>query len=202
MIADGLAAAQRTIGGRATLIAVSKLHPAEAIVEAYALGQRDFGENYAQELVSKAQLLKARCPELRWHFIGRLQKNKINLLAEHVFAWHTVDSVETAQALAKRVGGAQVLVQVNVARESQKGGVLPEAIGDTLASCAGLTVRGLMTIHPAQGSPTPHFRALAALRDAHLPGGWLSMGMSHDFAEAIACGATHVRIGTAIFGAR
>ena len=201
-IAEGLTHIQSVIAGRSTLIAVSKMHPASAIAEAYALGQRDFGENYAQELVTKAQALSASCPELRWHFIGRLQKNKINMLAGHVFAWHTVDSVDTAQALAKRTVAAQVLVQVNVARETQKGGVLPEQLSEVVAACAGLTLRGLMTIHPAEGDPTPYFRTLATLRDAHAPGGWLSMGMSHDYAAAIACGATHVRVGTAIFGAR
>jgi pyridoxal phosphate enzyme (YggS family) len=197
-----LAEVQRIIAARAVLIAVSKMHPAEAVAEAYALGQRDFGENYAQELAAKAEALKTRCPELRWHFIGRLQKNKINMIAPHVFAWHTVDSFETAEALAKRAPGAQVLVQVNVAREAQKGGVLPEAVSEVVAACGALSLRGLMTIHPAEGNPAPHFRALAQLRDTHVPGGWLSMGMSHDFAEAIACGATHVRVGTAIFGAR
>ena len=201
-IADELATVLAEIAGRATLIAVSKMQPLSAIAQAYALGQRDFGENYAQELVEKAVALRGQCPELRWHFIGRLQKNKINALAPHVFAWHTVDSADTAQALAKRVPQAQVLVQVNVAREAQKGGVLPEALAQTLAACVGLLVRGLMTIHPAEGDATAHFRALVALRDTHLPHGWLSMGMSHDYALAIACGATHVRVGTAIFGAR
>ncbi len=204
MIAENLAAVRAKIaaaanGREVTLIAVSKTHPVESIEAAYAVGQRDFGENYAQELVTKAESLSARCPELRWHYIGRLQKNKINGLLPHVFAWHTIDSPETAAALLKRVPNARGLLQVNVGGEAQKGGVPPTEVAGVIGAFPFV---GLMTIPPADGDATPYFAALAKLRDAHLPKGWLSMGMSHDFAQAIAAGATHVRVGTAIFGAR
>lgn len=196
------------------LVAVSKTHPAECVRAAYAAGQRDFGENYVQELVAKREAL-ADLADLRWHVIGNLQRNKARAVAGFAAMVHTVDDAALAAELDRRasaVGRAlDVLVQVNVAGESQKSGCAPDALGAVLAAvrgCASLRVRGLMTVPPL-GEPAeasrPVFARLRALRDAHggaeaLPE--LSMGMSHDLDAAVAEGATLVRVGTAIFGAR
>ncbi len=197
--------------GDVTLIAVSKTHPVAAIREAIAAGATDFGENYAQELAEK----RAELPDLRWHYIGRLQRNKAKLVAGHVVLVHAVDTVELAQELAKRAAGTlqPVLISVNVAGEDTKGGVTPgtaPALARAIAAVPGVRLDGLMTMPPFADDPEasrPAFSTLAALRDrlaqdlgAPLP--VLSMGMSGDFEVAIACGATHVRVGTAIFGAR
>jgi hypothetical protein len=196
------------------LVAVSKTKPAAAIREAYAAGQRDFGENYAQELGAKASEL-ADLPDLRWHFIGHLQSNKARVVAPVAHLVHTVDGASLARELGKRTAAARpgirlgVLVEVNVGGEAQKSGAAPEAVPgvlDAIAAEPALEVRGLMTIPPHDGDATRRaFEALAALRDQHggaarLPE--LSMGMSDDLEVAIACGATIVRVGTAIFGAR
>jgi len=197
-----------------TIVAVSKTHPAEAVRAAAAAGARDFGENYAQELAAK----RDACGDLggaRWHFIGRLQRNKARLVAGHVALVHAVDSLELAEELARRAQGAvqPILLAVNVAGEATKGGVAPATAGALAAAIArvpGVRLDGLMTMPPPDDDPEASrgpFRALRALRDrleqelgAPLPA--LSMGMSGDYEVAIACGATHVRIGTAIFGAR
>jgi pyridoxal phosphate enzyme (YggS family) len=221
-VRERVAAACRTAGrdpGEVTIIAVSKTHPASAVLEAAAAGATDFGENYAQELVAK----RAECPPkvepgglaptggvIRWHFIGRLQRNKAKLVAGQVALVHAVDSVELAAELGKRAGGVQpVLLAVNVAGEDTKGGVTQAAapeLARAIARTPGVRLDGLMTMPPPDEDPRPHFDALRALRDrlagelGPLP--VLSMGMSGDFEAAIACGATHVRIGTAIFGVR
>jgi PLP dependent protein len=202
------------------IVAVSKTHPADAIREAYAAGATDFGENYAQELAAKAAELTAGAPApgapaLRWHFIGRLQRNKARLVAGKVALIHAVDSAELAAEIARRGGGAvqPILLAVNLGGEASKGGVTPDAappIARALAAVAGTSLDGLMTMPPPADDPEasrPHFLALRALRDRLAdelgrPLPVLSMGMSHDFEVAIACGATHVRIGTAIFGSR
>jgi PLP dependent protein len=188
-----------------TLVAVSKLHSAAAIREAYAAGQRDFGENYAQELSDKAAEL-GDLPELRFHFIGHLQRNKAKLVAPRVSVVHTVDSLSLAEAIERRADGASpaLLIQVNVAGEAQKSGVAPdevEALRDAIARETSLVVAGLMTIPPAEGDPRPHFEALATL-GRRLGLSELSMGMSDDLEDAIDAGATIVRVGTAIFGPR
>lgn len=192
-----------------TVIAVSKTQPIEAIREAIAAGATDFGENYAQELASKQAALATR-----WHFIGRLQRNKAKLVAGKVACIHAVDSVELGTEIARRAGGVQpVLLAVNLAQEQSKGGVTEaaaEAVARGLAAVSGLSLDGLMTLPPPSEDPEasrPYFVALRALRDRlqdalGRPLPVLSMGMSHDYEVAIACGATHVRIGTAIFGAR
>ena len=195
------------------LIAVSKAKRESAIRAAYAAGQRDFGENYVQELVEKSAAL-SDLAEIRWHFIGKLQRNK----ARHVVATelvHTVDREELAIELDKRSVAAGrrlgVLIEVNVAGEATKGGCSPDGLGDLLAAVArapGLEARGLMTIPPESAdleATRAVFVALRGLRDRHraaLGPGELSMGMSHDYDVAIAEGATMVRVGTAIFGAR
>jgi pyridoxal phosphate enzyme (YggS family) len=200
-----------------TIVAVSKTHPAEAIREAYAAGATDFGENYAQELAAKAAELAtgSPAPAIRWHFIGRLQRNKARLVAGKVALVHAVDSVELAAELARRAGGAvqPILLAVNLGGEASKGGIAAAAassVAKTLAGVAGTSLDGLMTMPPPADDPEasrPHFLALRALRyrladQLGRPLPVLSMGMSDDFEVAIACGATHVRIGTAIFGSR
>ena len=192
-----------------TVIAVSKTQPVAALREALAAGATDFGENYAQELASKRAEVAAR-----WHFIGRLQRNKVKLVAGGVVCIHAVDSVELAEEIARRAGGAQsILMPVNLAGEATKGGVTGAGAAELarrLAAVPGVSLDGLMTMPPPADDPEasrPYFEGLRALRDRlqdelgrALP--VLSMGMSHDFEVAIACGATHVRIGTAIFGSR
>jgi pyridoxal phosphate enzyme (YggS family) len=207
--------------GDVTIVAVSKTHPAAAIREAHAAGATDFGENYAQELAAKAAELVTAGPAtspshpLRWHFIGRLQRNKARLVAGRVALVHAVDSVDLAVELARRAGGAvqPILLAVNLADEATKGGATAgaaPALAAALAAVPGISLDGLMTMPPPADDPEasrPHFDALRALRDRlqdqlGRPLPVLSMGMSHDFEVAIACGATHVRIGTAIFGVR
>nr|MBK7064041.1 YggS family pyridoxal phosphate-dependent enzyme [Deltaproteobacteria bacterium] len=210
------AAARRAGRDPATvaLLAVSKTHGPEAVRAAYARGQRDFGENYVQELVPKAAAL-ADLTELRWHFIGHLQTNKCRDVAGLVATVQSVDSERLVRELGRRAAAAGrtvgILIQVNVAREAQKSGCEVEALPAILAAALetpGVALRGLMTVPPAAddaGESRRWFDALRALRDEHggaalLPE--LSMGMTHDMDEAIAAGATVVRVGTAIFGAR
>jgi PLP dependent protein len=197
-----------------TVVAVSKLHPPAAIEAAVAAGVRDLGENYAQELAAKQAALPAiDARGARWHYIGRLQRNKAKLVAGKVALVHAVDTVELGVELGKRAAGVgavqPVLIAVNLAGEATKGGVAAGAVAalcDALAGAAGVRVDGLMTMPPPDDDPEasrPHFRALRALRDELArPLPVLSMGMSGDFEIAIAEGATHVRIGTAIFGER
>jgi len=214
-----IVAAARTSGrdpNEVKLIAVSKTQPASAVREAYAAGQRDFGENYVQELLQKAEELRD-LPDLRWHLIGHLQRNKAKSVAPLVWLLHTVDSLELAQELAKRLAAAAperrlpVLVEVSIAGEEQKHGLAPENLAELLRGIEALpqlTLRGLMCVPPFTEDPAgarPHFDALVRLRELHggvarLPE--LSMGMTHDLEQAVAAGATWVRVGTAIFGAR
>lgn len=196
------------------LVAVSKTMPAEAIREAYAAGQRDFGENYAQELDAKAQAL-SDLADLRWHFIGHLQTNKAKLIARAAHVVHTVDSVVLARELGKRVASAgrgpiPVCIEVNISGEAQKHGASPSEAPEVLAAIQeekSLRAVGLMTMPPFGDLDAARrtFEALVALRQ--LCGGpsvlpELSMGMTADLEVAIACGATWVRVGTAIFGTR
>jgi PLP dependent protein len=197
------------------LVAVSKTKAAELIREAHAAGQRAFGENYAQELAGKAEAL-ADLPDLEWHFIGHLQTNKARVVATHAHVVHTIDSAALARELGKRVaklGRAApmpVLIEVSVAGEAQKAGAAPSEIDEVMQAVAeqpSLALRGLMTVPPVDDLQAARrvFETLVSLRNLHggprvLPE--LSMGMSHDLEVAIACGATIVRVGTAIFGAR
>jgi pyridoxal phosphate enzyme (YggS family) len=201
--------------GEVTLVAVSKMHPASAVLEAAAAGAIDFGENYAQELAAKRGECAAVAPAIRWHYIGRLQRNKAKLVAGQVALVHAVDSVELAAELGKRAGGViqPILIAVNAAGEETKGGVTAEtapALAKAIGEVAGVRLDGLMTMPPPTDDPEasrPYFEALRGLRDRLAdelgrPLPVLSMGMSGDYEVAIACGATHVRVGTAIFGAR
>lgn len=200
------------------LVAVSKMQPASAIREAYAAGQRDFGENYVQELTQKAQEL-GDLPDLRWHLIGHLQRNKARHIVTLVSLVHTVDTMELARELARRFESApqtagrrlELLVEVSIAGEAQKHGVSPGELGallDAIEALPSLSLRGLMCVPPLSENASaarPHFDALRQLRDQHgglqrLPE--LSMGMTHDLEQAVAAGATLVRVGTAIFGRR
>ena len=211
-IAEASALAGRA--GAVRLLAVSKHKPVEAIRAAYGAGQRDFGESYAQELTRKAEALRD-LDGLVWHFIGGLQRNKAKQVAAAARVVHTIDRAELAIELGKRAAASGVrlraLVEVNVSGEASKGGCAPDELGAVLAAVRGspaLEAVGLMTIPPDAADPgeaRPFFAALRALRDRHggasaLPE--LSMGMTHDYAVAIEEGATLVRIGTAIFGAR
>jgi PLP dependent protein len=191
------------------LVAVSKTQPLEKIREAFAAGQRLFGENYAQELREKAEAL-ADLAGLRFHFIGTLQKNKAKHVAPVASMFEALDDLELARELDKRARAANrvlpVLLEVNLGEE-QKGGVAPEALAaflEALRPLASLSAEGLMCIPEPQPDPEasrPHFKKVAALARAH---GLrtLSMGMSADFEVAIEEGATLVRVGTAIFGER
>ena len=186
------------------LIAVSKTKPIEMLREAVAAGQTIFGENYAQELREKAAALAG----VEWHFIGALQTNKARLVVGRAALIHTCDRLALAQELSKRAKAAglvqRVLLEVNVGREAQKAGVLPEdvpALLEQVGALPALACEGLMCIPPAQRDPRPSFRLLRQLGTAcGLPE--LSMGMSADYEAAIEDGATLVRVGTSIFGER
>lgn len=187
------------------LIAVSKTHPAEAVRAAYEAGQRDFGESYAQELAQKAEAL-ADLEDLRWHFLGPLQRNKAKLVAPHACSIHALESARLAATVdALCTHRLDAFVQVNVAGESSKHGIAPDQLGALLRELAPLRhvqPIGLMTLPPRDpAAARSAFAALAALAAEHLLSA-LSMGMSDDLEIAIAAGSTHVRIGTAIFGSR
>ena len=197
-----------------TLLAVSKTWPADDVRALAALGQRDFGENRAQELLGKAGDL-ADLP-LRWHFIGQLQRNKAAAVARLGAVVHTVDRASLAQTLdrAGQEGGpVDVLVQVDLGGAAgeiaDRGGAAPDdvpALADLVASSAGLRLRGLMAVAPRGEEPGPAFERLAALaarvRGDHPHAVELSAGMSADLEAAVAAGATVVRVGTALFGDR
>ncbi|ATE75253.1 MULTISPECIES: YggS family pyridoxal phosphate-dependent enzyme [Pseudomonas] len=197
------------------LLAVSKTKPAEALREAYAAGIRDFGENYLQEALGK-QLELADLP-LIWHFIGPIQSNKTRAIAEH-FDWvHSVDRLKIAQRLSEQrpadLPPLNICIQVNVSGEASKSGCTPAdlpALANAISALPRLKLRGLMAIPEPTEDRAAQDAAFAAVRDLiksmqaslNLPLDTLSMGMSHDLESAIAMGATWVRIGTALFGAR
>lgn len=205
-IAEATARANRPAGS-VTLVAVSKTHPAAAVEAALAAGQRSFGENRVQEAAGKFPSLRPAWPDLRLHVIGALQTNKARDAVRLADVIESLDrpklAVALAEAMAKEGRRPDCLVQVNVGEEPQKAGILPGDTDAFLRECAALAlpVTGLMCIPPAEGDPRPHFDWLAARAARHgLP--VVSMGMSGDFEAAIGCGATHVRVGSAIFGAR
>mmetsp|Transcript_14392 Transcript_14392/g.32892 ORF Transcript_14392/g.32892 Transcript_14392/m.32892 type:complete len:265 (-) Transcript_14392:178-972(-) len=208
-------------GGPVTLIAVSKLKPASYLTAAYNAGQRHFGENYVQELVAKARELP---DDIAWHFIGHLQTNKVKELVSvpNLLCVHTVDSRKLAAELQKRAAQVRpdrplpIMVQVNTSGEESKSGCAPADCSalckEVWEECPGLTLCGLMCIgkySAEEGGAEADFSCLASCREraAELLGIEparlaLSMGMSHDFEAAIVSGATHVRVGSTIFGAR
>ncbi|CAM4002472.1 putative exported protein [Roseomonas mucosa] len=190
------------------LVAVSKTHPAESVVQALAAGQAVFGENRVQEAQGKFPALRPAHPELRLHIIGGLQTNKARDAVRVADVIESLDRPKLAEALAaamaKEGRRPELLVQVNTGEEPQKSGIARAEAGNFLRVCQeeyGLSISGLMCIPPAGEDPVPHFAFLAELAARH---GLkrLSMGMSGDFPLAIAQGATHVRVGTAIFGHR
>ncbi len=191
-----------------TLVAISKTFGADAIEQAIAAGQRVFGENRVQEAKAKWPALRARHPGIELHLVGPLQSNKAREAVALFDAIHSLDRPSLAEALAKEIarqGRSPLLfVEVNTGSEPQKAGVLPSQADEFLRACRGvhgLKVAGLMCLPPADEPPAPHF-ALAARIARRNEMNLLSMGMTGDFAAAIAMGATHVRIGTAIFGER
>ena len=205
-----IAAAARATGrdpDAVALVAVSKTMPASAIAEALAAGHGLFGENRVQEAKAKYPALRAAHPGLRLHLIGHLQTNKAEEAVALFDLVETVDRAKLAEALAKAMAKLgrriPVYVQVNTGEEPQKGGMAPLAAEALVAQCRGLglEVRGLMCIPPADEEPAPHFALLADMA-RRFGLAELSMGMSADFETAIRLGATHVRVGTAIFGAR
>ena len=213
-LADRIRSAAQAAGrdpGQVRLLAVSKTKPAAAIREVYAAGVRDVGENYLQEALAK-QLELTDLP-LTWHFIGPIQSNKTRAIAEH-FDWvHSVDRLKIAQRLSEqRPAGPPALnvcVQVNVSGEASKSGCNPDelpALAQAIAALPHLKLRGLMAIPEPTDDPAAQAAAFARVRqlqdNLNLGLDTLSMGMSHDLEAAIAQGATWVRIGTALFGAR
>ncbi len=189
------------------LVAVSKTHPPAAIRQAIEAGQRIFGENRVQEAIAKFPALKARHPDLTLHLIGPLQTNKVKEAVALFDVIETLDRPKLAEKLARAMHESgrrpRCYIQVNIGAEPQKAGAAAQDVGPMVALCRDyrLPVVGLMCIPPAGHDPRPYFAELAALgRQHHLP--ILSMGMSADFPIAIEAGATHVRVGSAIFGAR
>lgn len=206
VIRQRIADAARTAGRdpqSIRLVAVSKTVPAERVREALAAGVVDLGENRAQELLAKAPVLAGAGLPVRWHFIGRLQRNKVRALAPYVTLWQSVDRAELAVEIARLSPGAAVLVQVNIDREVSKGGCDPDEVAALVARCrdTGLDVRGLMAVPALGGDPGAAFRRVRGLvDDLGLPE--CSIGMSGDLEAAVAAGSTMVRIGRALFGER
>lgn len=212
-ITAGLAAVQSRIkaaarGRSVSLVAVSKTYPAEAVREALAAGQRIFGENRVQEAKAKFPDLRKDYPDLELHLIGPLQTNKVRDAVALFDVIETIDRPKLARAVADEMERSgrrpRVLIQVNTGREPQKAGIDPDQVDAMVAICRDefrLPLAGLMCIPPAEQDPAPHFRLLAGLAARHGLA-VISMGMSGDFETAIAEGATHVRVGSAIFGHR
>jgi PLP dependent protein len=206
-----IAAACREAGrdpASVTLVAISKTFGADAIEPVIAAGQRVFGENRVQEAKAKWPAFKARHPDIALHLVGPLQSNKAKDALALFDAIHALDRPSLAAALAKEIerqGRSPTLfVEVNTGGEAQKAGVLPEEADAFIRACResyGLTISGLMCIPPFDEAPAPHFALLAKIAQRNEMN-LLSMGMSADFATAIRFGATHVRVGTAIFGSR
>jgi pyridoxal phosphate enzyme (YggS family) len=191
-----------------TLVAVSKTHPAESVRAALRAGQRIFGENRVQEAIAKFPALRGEFPHLTLHLIGPLQTNKVKEAVAHCDVIETVDRPRLAEALAREMAKSgrrlACFIEVNTGEEPQKAGVLPAAADNFIRDCRDrlqLPIGGLMCVPPEHEEPALHF---ALLREIARRNGLdkLSMGMSADFETAIRFGATHVRVGTAIFGAR
>jgi pyridoxal phosphate enzyme (YggS family) len=193
--------------GEITLIAVSKTHPPEAIIPLIDAGQRVFGENRVQEAEAKWPMLRESASDIRLHLVGQLQSNKADTAVALFDAIHSVDRPSLIVALAKAMDKAdrrpECFVQVNIGAEPQKAGCAIADLPGLLekARMAGLPIGGLMCVPPAETEAAPYFALLAKLaRDNDLPA--LSMGMSGDYETAVMLGATHVRVGTALFGTR
>ncbi|WP_029145125.1 YggS family pyridoxal phosphate-dependent enzyme [Microbacterium luticocti] len=210
-IADAARAAGRDPSA-ITRIVVTKFHPAEMAAHLYRLGVRDLGENRQQELTAKSAELGG-LEGLRWHFIGQAQTKKARAIRAAASVVHSVDRERLADALEQAAGtGADVLdvlLQVNLTDDPDRGGVTPDALerlAEHVAGCRTLRVRGIMAVAPLDEHPAAAFARLAGyaqrLRTVVPDADWISAGMTADFAEAIAAGATHLRIGSAITGSR
>jgi hypothetical protein len=211
-VRDRIAAAAVRSGrhaGDVRLVAVSKGIGPGPLLDALGAGVGDFGESKAQELLAKAASVPgaARGPEgvplISWHFVGRIQRNKVAAVAPLVSLWQSVDRIETGVEIARRAPGAAVLVQVNTSGEPQKGGCRPDGAAPLRVALEelGLEVRGLMAVPDLAADPRAEFAALAGLA-ARLGLRELSMGMTHDFEIAVEEGATMVRVGRGLFGPR
>ncbi len=202
-IAEACESARRDPAG-VCLVAASKTVPIEVVQAAYDLGQHVFGENRAQEMVAKARGLPQ---DIVWHFIGRLQSNKVKKVVPLVSAIHTIEKRSQLVEIEKGESIVDIFIEVNVAKEAQKAGILSEDLDKTVnivKQYKNVRFRGLMTIGPLNPDPEenrPVFRGLAEL-GREVGAEWLSMGMSNDFEVAIQEGSTHVRVGSAIFGER
>ena len=189
----------------ATLIAVTKGVQIEQIRQAYDAGQRDFGESRLQEAVPKIEALPK---DIVWHFIGHLQSNKVKAVAKHFDVVHTLYSESQLRELAKIEGEVDALIEVNIGEEPQKSGILPGSLDRFIQSvleCKHVRLKGLMTVgpaHPNAEDMRPYFTRLRKMSEKVGKDAWLSMGMSNDFEVAIQEGPTHIRVGSAIFGAR
>jgi pyridoxal phosphate enzyme (YggS family) len=205
---DAAARAVERAPDTVTLVAVSKTHPAASVREALAAGHRVFGENRVQEAQTKYPALREAYPDLALHLIGPLQTNKVRDAVALCDVIETVDRPRLAEALAKEMERSgrrpPCLIEVNTGEEPQKSGIFPAEADDFIIECRdrlGLPIRGLMCVPPLDDEPALHFALLREI--ARRTGlGLLSMGMSADFEKAIRFGATHVRVGTAIFGPR
>lgn len=198
--------------GEITRIVVTKFHPATLVRELYQLGVRAVGENRQQELTEKRGEL-AELAALQWHFIGQAQTNKAKRIRAATDVVHSVDRIAIAEALDRAAPSPDstldILLQVNLTDDPARGGVTPAALiplAEQVAALSTLRIRGVMAVAPLEQAPLAAFTRLAAsaadLRTVVPDASWISAGMSHDFADAIACGATHLRIGAAITGPR
>jgi PLP dependent protein len=210
-VRDKIAAAEKAAArdsGSVSLVAVSKTQPQDAVRDALVAGQRLFGENRVQEALAKFPALRNEYPDLVLHLIGPLQTNKVREAVAHCDVLETVDRPRLAEALAREMekSGRRPLcyIEVNTGEEAQKAGIAPGEADAFIAECRdrlGLPVAGLMCIPPHDENPAPHFALLREIAKRNGLSG-LSMGMSADYEIAIRFGATHVRVGTAVFGAR
>ncbi len=206
-ITGSINALEKALKRPVTLVAVSKTQPQEAILPLLEAGHRVFGENRIQEAMEKWPLLRERYPDIELHLIGSLQTNKVKEALSLFDVIHTIDRAGLVDAIYKEKNKAitrcnQFLIQINTGKEPQKGGALIENLPSLIAYMSTrIPVNGLMCIPPAEDIPDSHFALLSKLAKKYkLP--YLSMGMSNDYKTAIKFGATHVRIGTALFGER
>lgn len=210
-VRQSIAAAAKSAGRCAadvTLVAISKIHGEDRILPALEAGHRIFGENRVQEAAAKWPALKQRYPDIELHLVGPLQTNKVKQALELFDVIETLDRPKLARALAKEMARRQqpipCYIQINTGEEPQKAGVMPGEAGDFIALCRdemALTIAGLMCIPPIDEEPALHFALLAEIAKRHGIEN-LSMGMSADYETAVELGASHVRIGTSIFGER
>lgn len=188
-----------------TLVAVSKTFPAEMIQCLYDEGHRDFGESRVQEFLPKAEMLPE---DIRWHFIGTLQSNKVKKISRRIVLLHSLETASQLHAATLDGHPFDALIEINIAKEEKKGGISPDALDTfqkSVLECLPVRLKGLMTIGPANRNAEEtrlHYRRLRQLSEEYQSGEILSMGMSSDYGIAIQEGSTHIRVGTALFGGR